>query len=187
MLAQAGIKREELNIQPQQVSVTPFVDGTIDVVTATRYNEFYTLMTRMGRDKLHSFASEDYGITFPRDTLITSEAIIRDKPALVRGMVRASIRGWKAALADPKAAVDDVMKLAPTLDRPAQDFMLAEIAKLMVAGNAAQQGLFWIDDAAVKSAHDFLLKYEVVKKPVDLKATFDRSFIDAIPVAERRA
>ena len=65
--------------------------------------------------------------------------------------------------------------------------MLAEAGKLMVAGQAGADGLFWIDDAAVKSAHDFLLKYEVLKKPVDLAAAFNRSFLDAIPVADRLA
>ncbi len=39
----------------------------------------------------------------------------------------------------------------------------------------------------MKSAHDFLLKYEVIKKPVDLAAAYDRSFLDAIPVADRLA
>jgi hypothetical protein len=40
---QAGIDPKEANIQPQQVSVTPFVDKQVDVVTATRYNEFYVI------------------------------------------------------------------------------------------------------------------------------------------------
>ena len=35
MLAKEGIKPDELKIQPQQVSVTPFVDGNVDVITAT--------------------------------------------------------------------------------------------------------------------------------------------------------
>ncbi len=48
MLAQAGIKQSELTLQPQQVSMTPFIDGQSDVATATVYNEYYTLMTRMG-------------------------------------------------------------------------------------------------------------------------------------------
>jgi NitT/TauT family transport system substrate-binding protein len=80
MLAQAGLKPGDFTLQPQQVSVTPFVDGQVDVVTATVYNEYYTLMTRMGEDKLRRFVPEDYGITFPRDTLIVSEATARDKP-----------------------------------------------------------------------------------------------------------
>lgn len=187
MLAQAGITPSDFTLQPQQVSVTPFVDGQTDVVTATVYNEYYTLMTRMGADKLRRFVPEDYGVTFPRDTLIVGEATARDKPNLVRGFLRASLRGWRDALRDPKAGVDAVVAVAPTLNRAAQEFMLAEAGKLMVAGAGARDGLLWIDRDAVRSAHDFLLKYQVIKRPVDLAAAFDRSFLDAIPAAERLA
>lgn len=187
MLAQAGIKPGELTLQPQQVSMTPFIDGQSDVATATLYNEYYTLLTRMGADKLRRFVPEDYGVTFPRDTVIASEATVKGKPELVRGFLRASMRGWREALREPKAGVDTVMAVAPTLDRAAQEFMLTEAGKLMVAGQASQDGLLWINQDAVKSAHDFLLKYEVIKKPVDLAAAYDRSFLDAIPVADRLA
>ena len=187
MLAQQGIRQSDLTLQPQQVSMTPFVDGQGDVCTATLYNEFWTLMTRMGRDRLRTFVSEDYGVTFPRDTLITSEDVTRNRPDLVGGFVRASLRGWQAALRDPKAGVDAVMAVAPTLNRDQQDFMIAECGKLMTAGAAATEGLFTIDPAAVKSAHDFLLKYGVLKKPVDLQAAFLPAFLQAVPLADRKA
>ena len=187
MLAQVDLKPSDFTLQPQQVSVTPFVDGQIDVVTATRYNEFYTLVSRMGRDKLRAFVAEDSGITFPRDTLIVSEATAKEKPAMVKGFLPASIRGWRDALQDPKAAVDVVMGVAPSLNRDHQDFMLTECGKLMLAGKAAEQGLFWIDRDAVQSAHDFLLRNEMLKKPVDLAGAYDRSFLEAIATADRRA
>ena len=187
MLAQAGLKASDFTLQPQQVSVTPFVDGQVDVITATVYNEYYTLVTRMGADKLHRFVPDDYGITFPRDTVIVSEATAKEKPELVRGFLRASIRGWREALREPKVGVDAVMAVAPTLDRAAQEFMLTEAGTLMVAGQGGKEGLLWIDRDAVRSAHDFLLKYEVIKKPVDLAAAYNRSFLDGIPVADRLA
>ena len=187
MLAQAGLRSGDFNLQPQQVSVTPFIDGQTDVVTATKYNEFYTLVSRMGRDKLRTFVAEDYGITFPRDTLIVGEAVAKEKPELVKGFLRASMRGWREALADQKLGVDTVMGVAPTLNRDHQDFMLAEVGKLMLAGKAAQEGLFWIDQDAIKSAHDFLLRNEVIKAPVNLATAYDRSFLDAIALADRRA
>ena len=98
MLAQAGLRPSDFTMQPQQVSVTPFVDGQIDVVTATRYNEMFTLIQRVGRDNLRLFVPDDHGITFPRDTLIAGEQVMRDRPQLVQGFLRASIRGWRDAL-----------------------------------------------------------------------------------------
>jgi NitT/TauT family transport system substrate-binding protein len=186
MLAKQGIKPEDVKIQPQQVSVTPFVDGSVDVVTATRYNELYTLQSRMGKDALRTFVTEDFGVSFPRDTLIVSESTAREKPELIRGFLRATIRGWKDAFADPKGAVDTIMAIAPTLDRAHQEFMLAEIKVLMTAGKAAQNGLFSIDPTAVKSAHDVMAEYKVIQNPVDLEAAFDPSFLESIPPADRR-
>lgn len=187
MLANAGLRPGDFTMQPQQVSVTPFVDGQIDVCTATRYNEFYTLMTRMGRDNLRVFVPDDHGITFPRDTVIVSEQTARDRPQLVQGFLRATIRGWRDALRDPKLGVDTVMAVAPTLNRPHQEFMLDEAGKLMVAGPAAQNGLFWIDRPTIQAAHDFFLRHEVIKQRLDLAAAYNRSFLEAIPAGDRMA
>ena len=46
MLASKGIPRDALSITPQQVSVTPFVNGEIDIVAATWYNELNVLKAR---------------------------------------------------------------------------------------------------------------------------------------------
>ncbi len=117
--------------------MTPFVDGSVDVITATYYNEFYTIQSRMPKDSLKTFVAEDYGITFPRDTLIVAETTAKEKPDLVKAFLRASLKGWKEAFADPKGAIDTVMAVAPTLERPQQEFMLTEVKRLMTAGKAA--------------------------------------------------
>lgn len=185
MLANKGIAQDQVNMQPQQVSITPFVDGSVDVITATWYNELNTIKARMGADNLRLFVPEDYGITFPRDTLIVSEKTARENPKLVAAFLRASIRGWKDAIKDQKGAVDTVMKIAPTLERAHQEAMLSEAIRLMKAGDAGKNGLFAIDPKAVQKAHDFLLKYKVISKPVDLAKAFDNKFLDSIPLAER--
>jgi NitT/TauT family transport system substrate-binding protein len=186
MLANQGVDRAKVDIQPQQVSVTPFVNGEVDVVTATWYNELYTIRQRMGADNLRMFVAEDYGVTFPRDTLVVAKKTAQDNPKLVTGFLRASIRGWHDAMANPKEAVDILMKVAPTLDRAHQEFMLTEAYRLMTSGKAKEQGLFWIDAGAMKATHDFLLNNKVISKPLDLAAGFDPSFLKAIPVEERR-
>jgi NitT/TauT family transport system substrate-binding protein len=186
MLADKNIAQKDVKIQPQQVSVTPFVDGDVDVVTATWYNELDTLKTRMGAENLRLFVAEDYGITFPRDTLITSEKVAKENPELVKAFLRATLRGWKDAIKDPKNAVDTVMAVAPTLERPHQEAMLTEAVRLMEAGSAKENGLLTIDATAVQKAHDFLLKYNVIPEAVDLKAAFHPEFLESIPAADRK-
>jgi len=186
MLANNKVDRSKVDIQPQQVSVTPFVNGDTDVATATWYNELYTIKQRMGEDNLHLFVAEDYGITFPRDTLIVSTKTAQERPELVTAFLKASIRGWRDAMANPKEAVDIVMKVAPTLDRKHQEFMLREAYRLMTAGKAKTEGLFWIDPDAVGTAEKFLLENKVLSKEIDVSKAFDGRFLQAIPVADRR-
>ncbi len=185
MLAANGLDRSSMNIQPQQVSVTPFVDGQIDVVTATRYNEYYTLMSRVGEENLKRFVPEDYGVSFPRDTLIVGNDWAAENPELVQGFVRASVKGWLDTFADKGAAIDLILKEAPTLERAHQEFMLDEIEKIMMAGAAATDGLFTIDMDAVGKAHQIMVDYEVLEGPIDLETAFDSQYVDAIPAAER--
>ncbi|MFV0246113.1 MAG: ABC transporter substrate-binding protein [Qingshengfaniella sp.] len=185
MLAANGLDRATMNIQPQQVSVTPFVDGQVDVVTATRYNEYYTLMTRVGEDNLKRFVPEDYGVSFPRDTLIVGTAWAEEHPELIEGFLRASVKGWQDVFADKTAAIDLIMKEAPTLDRAHQEFMLDEIEKIMTAGAAAEKGLFTLDMDAIGTAHQIMVDYEVLEGPIDLEAAFVSRYVDAIPVEDR--
>jgi NitT/TauT family transport system substrate-binding protein len=186
MLAKAGVDRSKVDLQPQQVSVTPFVNGEIDVITATRYNELWSIRDRMGADKLQLFVAEDSGITFPRDTVIVSRETAQKNPELVKAFLRASIRGWREAMANPKEAVDMLMKISPTLNRAQQEFMLTEAYRLMTAGKAGTEGLFYIDPPAIQAAHDFLLSNKVLAKAVDTNVAFDASFLKAIPLADRR-
>lgn len=186
MLSKVGVDPASVDIQPQQVSVTPFVDKQVDVVTATRYNELYVINERVGKDNLTLFVPEDSGVSFPRDTLVVSETTAKESPELVEKFLRASIKGWKEAFANEKEAVDIIMAISPTLNRAQQEFMLSEVKTLMTAGKASTEGMFTIDKDAVGSANALLAEYGVISKPVDLDAAFNSSFIDAIPAAERR-
>ncbi|WP_315837249.1 ABC transporter substrate-binding protein [Bradyrhizobium prioriisuperbiae] len=187
MLAKAGLGPDDIKIQPQQVSVTPFTNGDVDVCAATIYNELYTIEQRLGRDNLRTFIAEDSGITVPRDTLITSEKIMRDNPAMAAGLIRASIKGWKDVFASPANALDTLLKVAPTLDRTHEEYSLRENRRLLTAGSAPQNGLLWLDMKAIQSAHDFFLQSKVINKPVELDQAFSLGPLQTIPVSERRA
>ncbi len=188
MLAARGITRESVNIQPQQVSVTPFINGETDVCAATWYNELNVIRARLGGDaNLRLFSAEDYGISIPRDTLVVNQPFAASNPRAVEGFMRASIKGWREAKAEPAAALESVMKIAPTLDRAHQIAMLPEAIRLMQAGPAATQGWFALDAGVIQRAHDFFVEQRVLQAPIDLAAAFRPEFLNAIPLAERMA
>jgi NitT/TauT family transport system substrate-binding protein len=184
MLAARGIPQSEVTVIPQQVSMTPFLKGDVDMAAATFYNELLTL--RSENVPIRMYTAEELGISVPRDTLITSEKMIAEQPQLVQGFVTATLKGWKAALEQRAEAIDILMKAVPGLERPHQEAMLDEIAKLMVAGPATTEGIGVTDLATLANVNKMLTEYKVLKAPVDLAKAVDTSFWAKVPPSDKK-
>jgi NitT/TauT family transport system substrate-binding protein len=185
MLTARGVPQSEVTIVPQQVSMTPFIKGDVDMAAVTYYNEALVLKEQ-GVTDTRLFVPEDYGITIPRDVLITSEKIIAEQPALVQAFLTATFKGWREALLHPAEAIDIVLQAAPGLERAHQEAMLAEIGKLMVAGKASTDGMGVVDPQALAFVNGFLTEAKIIKAPVDLAKAVDGSFWAKVPLADKK-
>src|SRR5438067_10251825 len=59
----------------------------------------------------------DWGLNILGNGYFVQTSVLEQKPELVRGFVRATLRGWKDAIADPKAGVDALMAAYPESSR----------------------------------------------------------------------
>ena len=184
MTRKAGLQPSDYSLTAQAVSMTPFLNREIDVAMATLYNELVIVRNRGA--KVRIFAPDDYGISVPRDTLITSEKTAAEKPKLVQAFTNATLRGWKYAIQNPVEAVEIVMAASPGLDKAHQLLMLTECSKLMLADGGTTQGLAYPDLAKFKTAHDLLLEAKVLSGPVDFNAAFAPKFWNAVPAADKK-
>jgi NitT/TauT family transport system substrate-binding protein len=184
MLQKNGLSPADVSLTAQAVSMTPFINKEVDVATVTLFNEMNVLRAR--GVKVRVFAPDDFGISVPRDTLITSEKVIAEKPKAVQGFMNATLRGWKYAIQKQAEAVDIVMAAAPGLDRAHQVAMLAECARLMTADAGTTQGLAVLDMPRLKGAHDLLLNAKVIAAPVDFNTAFAPKFWEAVPAADKK-
>ena len=184
MTRKAGLQPSDYSLTAQAVSMTPFLNKEIDVAMATLYNELVIVRNRGA--KVRIFAPDDYGISVPRDSLITSEKMIAEKPKVVQAFTNATLRGWKYAIQNPVEAVEIVMSATPGLDKAHQLLMLSECSKLMVADGGTTQGLAYPDLAKFKSAHDLLVEAKVLSGPVDFNTAFAPKFWSAVPAADKK-
>ncbi len=184
MLRKNGLEPSDYSLTAQAVSMTPFINKETDVAMVTLYNEMNVLKAR--GIKVRSFAPDDYGISVPRDSLITSEKVIAEKPKAVQGFMNATLRGWKYAIKNQAEAVDVVMKAAPGLDRAHQVAMLAEVARLMTADAGTTAGLGALDMPRLKGAQEMLIQAKVISGPVDFNTAFAPKFWDAVPAADKK-
>lgn len=185
MLRSRGIGPGEVTEVPQGVSMTPFINGDVDVATVTFYNELQTLYEQ-GLKDLVLFDPADFGVVVPREILIASEKTIRERPGVVQKFLRASLRGWKDALVNQAEAIDILMKLHPTLKRPHQEAMLREVAKLMTWGPGGARGIGVVDRGALEYSHKFLLENKQLGRPVSLDQAVDTKFWEETPSADKK-
>ncbi len=177
-LGAAGLKKEDITLLPQSVSLNPFIDKQVDVATVTLYNEYNTLKEK-GVTNLKLISPDDVGVTTQQDALITSKSMVEKKPQQVQAFVNATLEGWQYALTHREETIDILMKTNPSLDRKHQVAMLDSVASLMYPPGSP--GLGNVDMPKAEKMMKLLVEYGALKQPVDVNQTFDLSFWNNVP------
>ena len=109
--------------------------------------------------ELRTFLLSDHGLELYSNGLAATEDYLAGHGETVKAFVRAALKGWKLALADPQRAAADQLRYVASL-KP--DLIVAELAivrDLAVTREVRQNGLGWFDPIGMKSAIDFVVKY----------------------------
>ena len=188
LLAKAGVPQSDVTIVPEGTTVTPFVDGELDVITTVIYNTLITLKSRMKGEELTLIVPDDFGVSSQQDPIITSEKVIAEKPHVVQPFLNASLKGWKYAFANKKEAIDIVMTAGASgnLNRQHQEAMLDEVEKLMLGAGGKEKGLGLMNKTRIAAQQAVLVEFKAIPGPVDLDKAFVSRFWDAVPDADKK-
>lgn len=100
MLLSEGIDPRTVTPHSSRPGIASLVDGTVDVIPA--YTLGASTKARLEGIELQSVRPREFGIRFYGDSLFATEALVRDRPELVERFRRASLEGWRLALANPE-------------------------------------------------------------------------------------
>src|SRR5918993_1198432 len=185
LLREAGVDPSRINEVAQAGSMAPFLQDDVAVAAATFFNQL-PMLRAQGLTDLVIFDPAEFGVVFPRDTIIASEETVNGRPDIVRRFLRASLRGWKDAATNQAEAVDAVLRRDPTLDRGHQGVMMREVAKLLSWGAGTTAGVGYVDAEAVAAAHDFLFRNKQIANPHALDGAAAMQFWEDVPPAYKR-
>ena len=120
---------------------------------------------------------EEYGVPdFYELVLVTGEEMLAENPDLVERFVRALMRGYQDAMADPQAAIDVLKRLAPeideAIDRPGVE-LLAPLWQDSPNGFGWQTVDKWVSFA------DWMKAEGLLDADVDATAAFTNEFVEA--------
>ena len=145
-MSQLGLKTDGsaggVTVLKQGFNVDPLLQKQAACISTMTYNEYgQVLDAGISADDLITFKYEDMGVATLEDGLYVLEANLAD-PAFEAKMVkfvRASMKGWKDAEANPDEAAGIVLEADQTgaQTEAHQKFMMGEIAKLTAGSNGA--------------------------------------------------
>ena len=131
-----------VNVLKQGFNVDPILQKQAECVSTMTYNEYWQVIDAgLGADELVVFKYQDQGVATLEDGLYVLGDRLKDaafQDQMVR-FVRASMKGWKWAEANPNAAADIVLENDATgaQTEKHQRRMMGEIAKLTAGSNGA--------------------------------------------------
>lgn len=145
-MSQEGISTDGgadgVTVLKQGFNVDPLLQRQADCISTMTYNEYgQVLDAGVSEDELVTFKYEDQGVATLEDGIYALEENLKDpafKDKMVR-FVRASMKGWKYAEANPDEAAGIVLENdeSGAQTEAHQKRMMAEIAKLTAGSNGA--------------------------------------------------
>lgn len=131
-----------VTVLKQGFNVDPLLQRQADCISTMTYNEYgQVLDAGVSEDELVTFKYEDQGVATLEDGIYALEDNLKDpvfKEKMVK-FVRASMKGWKYAEANPDEAADIVLENdeSGAQTEAHQKRMMGEIAKLTAGSNGA--------------------------------------------------
>jgi putative hydroxymethylpyrimidine transport system substrate-binding protein len=149
--------------------------GRLDAATAF-WNAEGVALRRLGVPT-REFRVGDYGApSYPELVLVTSAATLRERPDLVEGVVAALRDGYGSVIADPVAALADLLDAVPELDPTEQR---AQLRALTEARAFSPPGVLRPGVLGRWARWD--LEHGIVERPIDVDRAFDLARGDGKP------
>jgi NitT/TauT family transport system substrate-binding protein len=173
-----NIAETDLNIQEIGFAqVAALTEDKVQVVSGYGNNEPIQLATQ-GIDVNVIAVSDSFPLA--SDGIIASEKMLSDDPELVRGFVRATMRGMQDVIDNPNAVFDTVVSYIPEAQRgdaALQLKVLQATTPFWQSELTKQNGLGFTDSASWQATHQFLRDANLLKNDVVIADAFSNDFI----------
>ena len=162
-MAKLGLKTDGsaggVKVLKQGFNVDPLLQKQADCISTMTYNEYWQVIDAgMKPEDLTTFKYEDQGVATLEDGLYTLEATLQDpaKVELLAKFVKASMKGWDYAVANPDEAAMITLENDETgaQTEKHQKRMMGEIAKLV---GSNPKGTGYLDEAAYNRTVETLM------------------------------
>ncbi|TCK93227.1 NitT/TauT family transport system substrate-binding protein [Natranaerovirga hydrolytica] len=172
LLAANGLDRNnDLELVQQDYTMNQLINDTIDAASAMTYNELGLLYQEIDPSEVNILDMNDEGVAMLQDCLFVSSDWIAENEDLYVRFLRATIKGWADAAADPEAAGTIVYNVDQSVSLEHQIYMAEEVAKLVVTEGFDPANIGYTDMDAYQQTADLALEHGLLTQPVEISET----------------
>jgi ABC-type nitrate/sulfonate/bicarbonate transport system substrate-binding protein len=177
LMEKEGLDPTEVDFVPKNPDPSVLPDGAVDGYFGFSTNEGTTLK-EAGIDIVTTFASDLGALTYANVLFTTDEALAENRDLLLR-FLRADVQGWQWAIDNPQELAEVVIEkyAAEGLELGPQAAEAAAQVELIDTGDAAENGLFWIDAPTFELNIADALAAGLIEEEIDAADVFTQELI----------
>lgn len=163
LLAKYG---QDTSYLSQAFDMDGFDDDSITLASAMTYNELGLVKNDYDGgysygDTVGTIDMNQEGVAMLEDNIFCTKEFAQQNPNTVKAFVYASVKGWADACADPEEAAQIVYKYGSSVSQEHQDYMAAEVQKLVTADTKGEEvtDLGNMDEEAMQQTLDLAKQY----------------------------
>ncbi len=166
-----------VQVIPYSGSVAPFLANERYAQQGYVFSE--PIIARAKGADVRCLAFADTGFNPYASGLVTSEALLRERPDLVRAVTGASAEGWARYVADPSAADAEILRRNPEIGRDALDRGAEALRPLVLDDDARRDGVGSMRADRWAAIATQMREIGMIDHPVDPSTLYDARFVPA--------
>ena len=185
MMRKAGLDPSKLTVESIEPSARIAMLATGKIPAIDFFIMTKPAMERAVKDaKVVTFLFADHGLDLYSNGIGAKESYLKENPEIVKGFVRAALRGYQYSFKHPQEAAEIIQKYAKALKNDITVEELKIVEGLAVTPDVKKNGIGSFTPARMKSSVDWMAENggfpkEKAPKPEDVYAT---GFLPAQPV-----
>lgn len=176
MLRSDGLSLDDVEVVNVGFDLVPaLISGRVDAIVGA-YWVHESISAENQGFPVNIMRMEEWGVPdFYEIVLVTSRERVTNDPDLVQRFVRAAMRGYEEAVADPEAAIDILAQAAPEIDERIERPGVALLSPLWVEGSLA---FGWQTEAKWTALAAWMTEQGLLGPGVDAAASFTNEFVE---------
>jgi len=159
---------------PQRVQA--LIRGDVDGIIMN-YHKTETILDNAGFTQHGRLAFDDYGINIYGQTLIAHEDTIKEKPEIVRKLVRATLKALEYSIANPEEAAQSLVNHFPEMNAADEIAKFNKMKRVLKTDETIRYGFGYQTQESWENLQDLWFDLGLIDKKIDVNTLFTNEFL----------